>query len=88
LLASWRGAKDGISVLHAAWDINVGVGVDVHVHRITNRFRWHKPPTKNPEETRLNLQSWSPTEFHKQIDRRPPPCQLRPDDLSSCPSPM
>ena len=31
---------------------NVGIGVDVHVHRITNRLKWHKPPTKNPEETR------------------------------------
>jgi endonuclease-3 len=25
----------------------------VHVHRITNRLKWHKPPTKNPEETRF-----------------------------------
>ena len=31
---------------------NVGIGVDVHVHRITNRLAWHKPPTKTPEETR------------------------------------
>jgi endonuclease III len=33
-------------------DRNVGIGVDVHVHRITNRLKWHKPPTKTPEETR------------------------------------
>lgn len=32
---------------------NAGIGVDVHVHRITNRLGWHKPPTKTPEETRL-----------------------------------
>lgn len=31
---------------------NAGIGVDVHVHRITNRLKWHKPPTKTPEETR------------------------------------
>ena len=31
---------------------NAGIGVDVHVHRITNRLGWHKPPTKTPEETR------------------------------------
>lgn len=31
---------------------NVGIGVDVHVHRISNRLKWHKPPTKTPEETR------------------------------------
>jgi endonuclease-3 len=32
---------------------NVGIGVDVHVHRITNRLGWHKPPTKTPEGTRF-----------------------------------
>ena len=31
---------------------NLGIGVDVHVHRITNRLGWHIPPTKTPEETR------------------------------------
>ncbi|KAH9961049.1 DNA glycosylase [Russula dissimulans] len=62
------GPKMAFLCLHAAWDINVGIGVDVHVHRITNRLKWHKPLTKNPEETRLNLQSWLPTEFHKEIN--------------------
>ncbi|KAI9436322.1 DNA glycosylase [Lactarius indigo] len=62
------GPKMAFLCLHAAWDINVGIGVDVHVQRITNRLGWHKPPTKNPEETRLNLQSWLPTEFHKEIN--------------------
>jgi endonuclease-3 len=33
---------------------NFGIGVDVHVHRITNRLGWHKPPTKVPEQTRYN----------------------------------
>ncbi len=47
---------------------NHGIGVDVHVHRITNRLGWHKPPTKTPEETRLNLQSWLPTELHPDIN--------------------
>jgi hypothetical protein len=32
-----------------------GIGVDVHVHRITNLLGWHKPPTKTPEETRYVL---------------------------------
>ena len=47
---------------------NAGIGVDVHVHRITNRLGWHKPPTKTPEQTRLNLQSWLPTELHPEIN--------------------
>jgi len=41
-----------VPVLMMIWDRNVGIGVDVHVHRITNRLKWHKPPTKTPEETR------------------------------------
>ncbi|KAI9453886.1 DNA glycosylase [Russula earlei] len=49
------GPKMAFLCLHAAWDINVGIGVDVHVHLITNRLR-------------LNLQSWLPTEFHKEIN--------------------
>ncbi|KAI5118317.1 hypothetical protein M0805_006601 [Coniferiporia weirii] len=62
------GPKMAFLCLQAAWDINDGIGVDVHVHRITNRLGWHKPPTKNPEETRLNLQSWLPRELHPEIN--------------------
>ncbi|THH04467.1 hypothetical protein EW145_g5503 [Phellinidium pouzarii] len=46
------GPKMAFLCLQAAWKINDGIGVDVHVHRISNRLGWHKPPTKNPEETR------------------------------------
>ncbi len=37
---------------------NVGIGVDVHVHRITNRLGWIN--TKTPEKTREALQEWLP----------------------------
>ncbi|KAF9460882.1 DNA glycosylase [Collybia nuda] len=62
------GPKMAFLALQVAWNLNVGIGVDVHVHRITNRLGWHKPPTKNPEETRLNLQSWLPIELHPDIN--------------------
>lgn len=45
------GPKMGYLTLQVAWNKNVGIGVDVHVHRITNRLGWVR--TKNPEETRL-----------------------------------
>ncbi|KAM0792169.1 hypothetical protein ACM66B_004866 [Microbotryomycetes sp. NB124-2] len=48
--------------------INAGIGVDTHVHRITNRLRWHKPQTNTPEQTRLNLESWLPKELHPKIN--------------------
>ncbi|OCH86194.1 DNA glycosylase [Obba rivulosa] len=62
------GPKMAFLALQVAWNLNVGIGVDVHVHRITNRLGWHKPPTKTPEETRLNLQSWLPSELHPEIN--------------------
>ena len=34
------------------FESNAGIGVDVHVHRISNRLGWNRPPTKTPEETR------------------------------------
>ncbi|KAK4048714.1 alpha,alpha-trehalase nth1 [Microbotryomycetes sp. JL221] len=48
--------------------INAGIGVDTHVHRITNRLRWHKPQTNTAEQTRLNLESWLPKELHPKIN--------------------
>ncbi|KAF8328835.1 DNA glycosylase [Cantharellus anzutake] len=62
------GPKMAFLALQSAWNLNHGIGVDVHVHRITNRLGWHKPPTTNPEQTRLNLQSWLPSELHREIN--------------------
>jgi endonuclease-3 len=42
--------------------------VDVHVHRISNRLKWvHN--TKNPEETRAELESWLPKEYWRPINK-------------------
>ena len=50
----------GYLTLSAAWDRHEGIGVDVHVHRITNLWGWHK--TQTPEQTRASLESWLPKE--------------------------
>ncbi|KAI9570752.1 DNA glycosylase [Boletus coccyginus] len=62
------GPKMAFLALQVAWKLNVGIGVDVHVHRITNRLGWHARQTKNPEETRLNLESWLPKALHGEIN--------------------
>lgn len=49
------GPKMSFLTLQIAWGLNHGIGVDVHIHRITNLLGWHKPPTKNPEQTRCVL---------------------------------
>lgn len=60
------GPKMGYLCLSAAWGKTEGIGVDVHVHRITNLWRWHK--TKNPEETRVSLEAWLPRERWHEIN--------------------
>jgi endonuclease-3 len=54
------GPKMAHLCMQAAWDKTVGIGVDVHVHRIANRLGWVAPATANPEETRQALEGWLP----------------------------
>ena len=60
------GPKMAYLCLSAAWDKTEGIGVDVHVHRITNLWGWHK--TKGPEETRITLQNWLPRKRWHEIN--------------------
>lgn len=61
------GPKMAYLCMSAAWGRHEGIGVDVHVHRITNLWGWHK--TKTPEETRMALQSWLPKEKWHEINK-------------------
>ncbi|CAG8027268.1 unnamed protein product [Penicillium salamii] len=61
------GPKMAYLCLSAAWGKHLGIGVDVHVHRITNLWGWNK--TKTPEETRMALQSWLPHEKWHEINK-------------------
>jgi endonuclease III len=60
------GPKMAHLCMSAAWGRTEGIGVDVHVHRITNLWGWHK--TKTPEETRKSLESWLPREKWHEIN--------------------
>ncbi|OQE13678.1 hypothetical protein PENFLA_c044G04672 [Penicillium flavigenum] len=60
------GPKMAYLCMSAAWDRHLGIGVDVHVHRITNLWGWNK--TKTPEETRKALQSWLPDDKWHEIN--------------------
>lgn len=60
------GPKMAYLCLSAAWGRTEGIGVDVHVHRITNLWGWHK--TKNPEETRAALEAWLPKDRWHEIN--------------------
>ena len=60
------GPKMAYLCLSAAWGRTEGIGVDVHVHRITNLWGWHK--TKGPEETRFALEAWLPKDRWHEIN--------------------
>lgn len=60
------GPKMAHLCLSAAWGRTEGIGVDVHVHRITNLWGWHA--TRQPEQTRLALQAWLPRDRWREIN--------------------
>jgi endonuclease III len=46
----------------------IGIGVDTHVHRISQRFGWVPSTVKSPEDTRKCLESWLPRECWADVD--------------------
>ncbi|KAK3760540.1 hypothetical protein RRG08_022824 [Elysia crispata] len=62
------GPKMAHLAMKCAWHTITGIGVDTHVHRITNRLRWFRKPTKDPEETRKALEEWLPRENWSEVD--------------------
>ncbi|XP_063594640.1 endonuclease III-like protein 1 [Penaeus indicus] len=57
------GPKMSHLCMSLGWGKLSGICVDTHVHRITNRLGWTGETTKNPEKTRLALESWLPEEL-------------------------
>lgn len=47
----------------------LGIGVDTHVHRISQRFKWVPSTVKNPEDTRRALESWLPKKHWGEINK-------------------
>lgn len=52
------GPKMAFIVENVAFGVSSGVGVDTHMHRIFNELKW--VTSKNPEQTRVQLESWLP----------------------------
>uniref|UniRef100_A0A7S1NTP3 Endonuclease III homolog n=1 Tax=Eutreptiella gymnastica TaxID=73025 RepID=A0A7S1NTP3_9EUGL len=63
------GPKMAHLFIQVGWGRTDGVGVDVHVHRISGRLGWvdaAKCPT--PEHTRIALEEWLPYEYWRPIN--------------------
>ncbi|CAG5121763.1 unnamed protein product [Candidula unifasciata] len=62
------GPKMAHLVMKAAWNTVTGIGVDTHVHRISNRLGWVQKPTKDPEATRKALEDWLPRSYWDDVN--------------------
>ncbi|KAI2668109.1 Endonuclease III-like protein 1 [Labeo rohita] len=62
------GPKMAHLAMDIAWNRVSGIGVDTHVHRISNRLGWTKKETKTPEETRRALEEWLPRNLWSEIN--------------------
>ncbi|KAK5640915.1 hypothetical protein RI129_009462 [Pyrocoelia pectoralis] len=60
------GPKMAHLCMKTAWGEVSGIGVDTHVHRISNRLGWVK--TKTPEDTRKTLEGWLPREIWDDVN--------------------
>ena len=67
-LTSFSGVGIKMATLAMAhcWNQQIGIGVDVHVHRISNILGWVK--TKNPDDTEKSLQLLFPKELWEPIN--------------------
>ncbi|XP_050346015.1 endonuclease III-like protein 1 [Nymphalis io] len=62
------GPKMAHICMKVAWNKITGIGVDTHVHRISNRIGWVKKPSTTPEETRKSLQTWLPVDLWSEVN--------------------
>ncbi|KAJ8889124.1 hypothetical protein PR048_008618 [Dryococelus australis] len=62
------GPKMAHLCMNIAWGLLTGIGVDTHVHRISNRLGWVQTTTKTPEATRVALESWLPRELWDEVN--------------------
>ncbi|XP_044731634.1 endonuclease III-like protein 1 [Chrysoperla carnea] len=62
------GPKIAHLCMSSAWNVVTGIGVDTHVHRISNRLAWVNPQTKTPEDTRKALEKWLPKELWSEVN--------------------
>lgn len=62
------GPKMAFLTLQEGWNLNLGIGVDTHVHRLSKMWGWVKKDAKDPEVTRVELERWLPKEYWREIN--------------------
>lgn len=62
------GPKMAFICENAAWNVQSGIGVDTHMHRLFGLLGWVRKDAKNPEHTRKDLEAWLPKEYWKDVN--------------------
>lgn len=62
------GPKMSYLAMSCGWKRTVGIGVDTHVHRISNWLGWLPQATKTPEQTRKALEAWLPRDLWDEVN--------------------
>ncbi|BES97751.1 endonuclease [Nesidiocoris tenuis] len=71
------GPKMAHICMNSAWNVVSGIGVDTHVHRISQRLGWLPPDVirkrkklenLTPEDTRIALESWLPRDLWSEVN--------------------
>ncbi|KAI5951941.1 hypothetical protein KGF54_005016 [Candida jiufengensis] len=63
------GPKMGYLLLQCGWGItNAGIGVDVHLHRLSLMWHWISSKAKSPEKCRSELEKWLPSRYWMDIN--------------------
>jgi len=62
------GPKMAYIVENVCWGKQTGIGVDTHMQRLFPKLGWVSPDTKNPEQTRKQLESWLPQEYWGEVN--------------------
>lgn len=62
------GPKMAYIVENICWDRQSGIGVDTHMQRLFPKLGWVSPKTKNPEQTRKQLESWLPQDYWGEVN--------------------
>lgn len=62
------GPKMAYIIENICWDKQTGIGVDTHMQRLFPKLGWVSPDTKNPEQTRKQLESWLPHEYWGEVN--------------------
>ena len=60
------GPKMAHIAMNVTFGIVSGIGVDTHVHRISNGLGWVK--TKTAEQTRISLEKWLPKPLWSEVN--------------------